>query len=493
MRLLLKIIPLLFLSFSINAQEFKIKNYFENGNIKTTEQKIENNKTEQIHYFPDGSIRSKGIIKNDVYTLYQGFDEDGTILASIKMSKNQDIELYTINKFYTNGKPLQNLTYVKDNYLINTYLPTGIWTSFSDKGQVIEEVTYNPKLTQVDCFKSGKSYYSDGVKKVMLSFNSETNRFTFEHFYPSGKTYFKAIFDYNIFLGKYEEIVEKSKLLNLLRSPSLINNYFYKKNNAINSYNYNYPNGNVALSKKNKQTKIYRLNGTIFTSEDEKFSPKLTGFTKCTSITIQKDCQAFYAENSQERLDYIPNSGRYIITADNLTKFTRVYDFSEKQNGKITYYGLNEIPLKMMTYKSGKLNGLYTSRHNISGEITSQGLYLDGKKEGLFKEYSELGILEFIQNFTNALKNGLYQDNGTIGDYWTNSFNSDIKEGEAKLNTTFTNETLMKGVYKNDLKDGKWKIYNFDFERYYPNSVLDYGIEFEFFKNNTLISKIVYY
>ena len=130
MRLLLKIIPLLFLSFSINAQEFKIKNYFENGNIKTTEQKIENNKTEQIHYFPDGSIRSKGIIKNDVYTLYQGFDEDGTILASIKMSKNQDIELYTIIKFYTNGKPLQNLTYVKDNYLINTYLPTGIWTSY---------------------------------------------------------------------------------------------------------------------------------------------------------------------------------------------------------------------------------------------------------------------------------------------------------------------------------------------------------------------------
>ena len=119
-----------------------------------------------------------------------------------------------------------------------------------------------------------------------------------------------------------------------------------------------------------------------------------------------------------------------------------------------------------MTYKSGKLNGLYTSRHNISGEITSQGLYLDGKKEGLFKEYSELGILEFIQNFTNGLKNGLYQDNGTIGDYWTNSFNTDIKEGEAKLNTTFTNETLMKGVYKNDLKDGKWKIYNFDCERF---------------------------
>ncbi|WGD34522.1 hypothetical protein [Olleya sp. YS] len=493
MKLLLQLIGFVFISFSSMAQEFDTELYFENGAIKTTKQQLDKKQTEQIHYFPDGAIRSKGIIKNDIYTSFEAFDEDGTVLATIQMTNTLDEELYSIKKFHTNGKPLQHLTYIKDTNLVHTYLPTGVWTSYNSNGQLIEEVTYNPKLKQVDCFSTGTSYYNTGQKKVTLSFNYKTRRLTFEQFYPNGKTYLKAIFDYYILLGNYDDYVEKSKLLNLLRSPSLINNYFYKKENAITFFKYSYPNGQTAFFKKEDLEKRYTLDGTILNSKDGYYSPNLEGFTKCTSTSKQKACQAFYAETSQDRLNYIPKQGRYIVMADQLTKFTRVYDFSETQNGTITHYGFNKTPLQVMTYQSGQLHGLYKDIHEISGEVTLEGQYANGNKDGEFKTYSTFGELEFKENYTDGLKDGLYQYNGTVGDYWTTTFTSDIKNGEATLRSTFTDEILLLGACKNDLKDGRWKKYSLDFERYYPNSVLDYGIDFDFFENGKLINELSYY
>ena len=469
---------------------------FEDGSLKTTHKVIDDSSIEEVHYFPSGDIRSKGIMSGDVYSQFEAFDEDGTLLVTISSNDTNNVETYKITKYHTNKKVLQTLFYIKDVTRIHTYVPSGTWKSYTSDGQLVDKVIYDPETYSTGHFKSGTSYYNDGRKKAEFTYYKDSDEFMLEQFYPSGTTYFKTTFSADVLSSRYkhQEGIERTDLLSLLREPASINSYIYKRNNNIDSYEYNYPDGKTAVFKKNDVLKIYRKDRTLVSDTDYFYTPNIEGYTMCSSDSNATACKVFFNGTKEDRLNYIPETGKYIIKGDDVVQYTRVYDFSKNKTGTITYYGFNEVKVKELNYKGGKLHGEFTKRHSYSGNISETGHYTDGEIDGVLTTYSETGIpTKFTDNYSNRFMDGSYRSLGTVNTYWTEIYKNEVKSGAAVLKDLTTDEILMKGIYKDGKKDGIWKKYDLDFEVYYPPSVLDYGVNFENYEKNTLISEIRYY
>lgn len=108
----------------------------------------------------------------------------------------------------------------------------------------------------------------------------------------------------------------------------------------------------------------------------------------------------------------------------------------DRQNeGEWKYYHQDSPqPMSVETFKNGKLNGKSVVFYK-NGKIASETHYVNGIKDGIYKKFSEKGIvLEEIP-------------------YKNNQFNGLVTYRDAKGNIT------AQGIYENGLKKGIWKFY----------------------------------
>ena|SRR5690554_454042 len=108
---------------------------------------------------------------------------------------------------------------------------------------------------------------------------------------------------------------------------------------------------------------------------------------------------------------------------------------NKENEGVWKYYHQNSPqPMSVETFKNGKLNGKSVVYYK-NGKIASETHYKDGIKDGLYKKYSQDGIvLEEIP-------------------YKNNQFNGMVTYRDVK------GQIIAQGMYEKGLKKGIWKFY----------------------------------
>ena len=108
----------------------------------------------------------------------------------------------------------------------------------------------------------------------------------------------------------------------------------------------------------------------------------------------------------------------------------------ERQNeGVWKYYHQNSPqPMSVETFRNGKLHGKSTVYYK-NGKIASETYYKDGIKDGLYKKYSESGIV---------LEEIPYKNNQFFGKVIYRDINGKV---------------ISEGMYERGLKKGIWKFY----------------------------------
>ncbi len=87
-----------------------------------------------------------------------------------------------------------------------------------------------------------------------------------------------------------------------------------------------------------------------------------------------------------------------------------------KKNGLFEVYYDNGQLKRKGNYRDGNADGLPEWYHK-NGQVEQKGRYIEGKKHGLFEVYHENGQLEHKGNFVRGKASGLweiYQDNGQL-------------------------------------------------------------------------------
>ena len=106
----------------------------------------------------------------------------------------------------------------------------------------------------------------------------------------------------------------------------------------------------------------------------------------------------------------------------------------EHQGEWVTFHKASEQPMTVENYKNGKLHGLQKVFYK-DGKIASETHYVDGIKEGIFKQYAENGVvLEEIP-------------------YKNNQFHGWVIYRDSNGNF------IAQGRYEKGLKKGIWKFY----------------------------------
>lgn len=110
---------------------------------------------------------------------------------------------------------------------------------------------------------------------------------------------------------------------------------------------------------------------------------------------------------------------------------------NDKPAGRFTYY---DTTGKVRAFSEFSENGAkcFTTAFYKGGGKMSEGLYVNEKREGLWKFYNEEGVLVADENYVNGIAEGLWK-------------------------TYYQNGALLEEItYKNGEKEGPWKQYFFD-------------------------------
>ena len=129
---------------------------------------------------------------------------------------------------------------------------------------------------------------------------------------------------------------------------------------------------------------------------------------------------------------------------------------------KKTYYPDNKLNEEFFEI-DGKKDGLY-KQYSENGKLAAEGFYKNGIMDGIFKSYYENGNLLSIIN---------YQNNEPINiNTWDQSGKHVIIEGNGTLILYFNDGTpRLKQSYKNNKKNGTWTFW-------YENGRMHEVIEF---------------
>jgi len=149
------------------------------------------------------------------------------------------------------------------------------------------------------------------------------------------------------------------------------------------------------------------------------------------------------------------------LTAYRITLIKKAGIYDPENGKKADYYDDGKVKIEYSLI-NGKLNGTFKVYYE-NGELKKIGNYINGLENGLFKEYDELGNLEAEVLMTNGMKNGVLKvyENGKIS--VSTTYKNDMKSGQY-VEYFYNDETgklQLKNVgnYLNDEKNGILKLF----------------------------------
>ncbi len=277
----------------------------------------------------------------------------------------------------------------------------GTWRYFYPNGKPQEisnyfEGTLNGKYL---------SYYANGNTKIKGYFTLGAADSTFEAYYYNGQIAEKGSYLVQPKVKNYDtnalnRYIENVEIITSIKTGNWI--YFYE-NGRIMEESY-FKDSDTTEYIKN----YFDLNGTKLVSDGN------------------GSLKSYYPSGKIKAIENISNgikNGPYIIY---------------KPNGEIRKKGY---------YSNGKMDSLWTEKFITNDKLYQKTSYRNGKKDGVFKEYTSEGNLLIDGKYLNGEKNG----------DWTYYY--------ANKNVDMT------GGFKKDLQHGYWKFY-------YPKGIIYYEGEF---------------
>ena len=213
-----------------------------------------------------------------------------------------------------------------------------------------------------------------------------------------------------------------------------------------------------------KKIRSSNLSKLIFSHIDERQKLKLV---KCNK-SLQRKIDI-------SLINYKLFSGKYLLYESNI----KVKEFNI----------INNILIFEGVYLNGKRNGLGKEYYN-NGKLKFEGKFLNGKRNGKGKEYYNSGALKFDGEYLNnkILIGTLYDENGYIIHEY-NNINGIKKEYD------YNGTLIFEGEYSNGERNGKGKEYNYNGLLKFEGNYIDgkrngYGKEYD---DNYLIFEGIYF
>lgn len=97
--------------------------------------------------------------------------------------------------------------------------------------------------------------------------------------------------------------------------------------------------------------------------------------------------------------------------------------------------------------------------HGFSGEITNNGMMLNGLKEGIWKKYHPSNCLARVEQYTKGILNGLVITIGRNGNLESEENYTDGKFNGVQTYYTFSGNIKKEETYVNGTLDGKRKLF----------------------------------
>jgi antitoxin component YwqK of YwqJK toxin-antitoxin module len=302
------------------------------------------------------------------------------------------------------------------------------------------------------------SYY-DSQKGSSSEYNTISWSFNKEEYSDKAQGWF-YLYTYDDFPNKVVYSVFNKESYNLIQN-SLSSNGFNLTKSEIED--------NKVISTYSNQN--YNLQISTSKHEDSEWSSR--SFT-AYSITLIKKAGIYDPDNGNKTVYYDDGttiSAEYNLKNGNLHGPLKVYYqngnikktgtyLNGKENGLFREYNEDGIIYVEYFMKDGVKNGAFKSFYN-NGHIKSEGSCINGKENGSFREYTENGDLQATYTELNAEYNGLLTvyENGKISKK-VNYLNG-IKEGAYTELNYGDNDSLFleySGVYNNGMKEGVWTL-----------------------------------
>ncbi|MEP0213642.1 MAG: hypothetical protein ABJD66_10535 [Cellulophaga sp.] len=429
-------------------------------------QKSSNKNVEKV-YFNSGALKEEGLLINDKKEgLWITYSEDSIIKTKINYKNNlMDGLAIKYNKL---GEIYKKITYkngLRDGYYetnakifdenykpmskfpktIGTYkndtIKIGKWTSYYEYKEKLlhsienynndgvkigewKEYFKNGKLKHIKYFnklgvrvKSWKYYFNNNTIEKEMYYDEKGNKIgVWKEYYENGKLYYKANYLDGELNGFYKTGEQKF-------------NGQLKKDELQGKFTEFYKNGNIRTIR-NFENGIKK--GKAISYHTNKQIEK-----KCTHIndTLYSGNYVEYYENGQLKSDRNFNTEGVPIG-----KWKEYYE-----NGNLSI--LSKLPdgIHKVFYKNGNLK--------------IKGQFKNSLEDGLFKEFYENGKLKSITEYPNGESIEYYPDGKTIK--LKVKFNSLRKENGNYISYYETGNLESTGNFKNGLKDGIWKYFDY--------------------------------
>lgn len=171
------------------------------------------------------------------------------------------------------------------------------------------------------------------------------------------------------------------------------------------------------------------------------------------ALAQQKDTVSLFIDGNDQTVD--PRSATYLRIGIRQDTLWQVYDL---------YLHKDKIRMKGWS-KDDSLHIKHGPHEYYSkkGKLIEKGIYLDGKKQGLWKRVSETGNTLDSVFYKNGIPVGLslgYYENGTVS--WKREFDTEGKGNGTIVHYYINSSVRDSGTYSNNQRAGVWHFFRED-------------------------------
>lgn len=375
-----------------------------------------------VFYYPNGQISSEGnLLNGQPEGVWKSYDENGNLLSIGKRTNHLLDSTWTffnstgdktlVINYKEGKKDGQRIQYFEDEYIVDN------WKEDTLVGNVL---TYNSKG-----WLKKRTPYEAGVPHGM------EKEFDVTGLVVAVSNYYRGV------LTRRESI-------------NRTDNFGYKQGN----WKFFWPNGNLQMevsylnNKKHGFLKRYDENGN-FLSVEKYENDELIADAKETKVLEKK---VAYHPNGQPSIIATYYKGVPEGTRREFDENGKVIKGYGYENGWLRYEGILDM--------NGKRQGLWKEFYP-TGELRSQGKYLNSNPVGLWKFFFPDKTIEIIGNYDNKGRKAgewlwFYVNGDTmmIENYTDGELDGEFVEFDEK------GKILSKGLYVEGTEDGQWIYHN---------------------------------
>ncbi len=378
----------------INHGTGHYKSWWFNGNPSEEGDYYHGNKTGHWKkWFDSGSLEQEIDYKNGMnHGTYKQWFNNGVL--SIEVNYSNGIKNGDMNVYYTDG-------HIAYEYFYNNGSPSGLWHAYTHGGQVSSDTKYSAKN---DGDESGnaemKLYYSDGSLqasgRVFSGYIGDLKIGRWNYYLKDDKTKQGKIW-YSLEYDNGDIVSAASTACSNIRGEYKIDAENREIGCTVCAVNREQPLQMYKM--RENEWQWYSVNGTL---------------EKKGSIHMghMNGMWEYYYSNGKPML-----SGSYSIDRkvgnwtgfyeNGLKKFSGNYDNGVETGLWTTFHDVTETVSSEGLFVEGKRDGAWVWKYP-NGQIREEGVFKDGKETGTWSSYYENGQKEGTGEYVNGLREGLW-------------------------------------------------------------------------------------